>query len=371
MKKRKSALSRLEYNNEQDNLVVAESIPESNSTEIEPEMHSAPSSEPSPAKKKGSPLSKIADRTQDEPSTEESENPTSVITKEDIVADNKDSITAPVVPIKEKKRKKNPFKKTPVFTTVTVSDSPLDKISEATETVEEDTPSNSEVQNEDVIDVSYMLQQDKMEKAEKRSAILKKVLAVLLIFGCVYMLFLIYGVFNTNYIYNENGEIVPQKMTVKQIREMEHFDEIATQYRIGRILYEKVLTLDYRVAAGIEDAKLVAPEYESILEDVESLSIQIQALEVPAKYSQVKNMLATWIQTDVAVYCQRMSQAISQDNAEYAQQAMQYRTIMYNDFSLITENIVVIGQTIDGVDITDIIEWSPDKFVRDNLGAIQ
>lgn len=211
-------------------------------------------------------------------------------------------------------------------------------------------------------------------KREKRRDIqikwVRHIATVLIIAGCVYLLFLIYGVFNTTYIYDDNGNIVPQKMSVESIRELDEYKKFEVQYLQARIIYEKVLTLDYRIAAGVEESMVVAPEYESVLDDVEALSIQLQALEVPAKYSQLKVMLSAWVQTDVAVYCQRMSEAISQNNAQYAQQALEYRQIMYNDFSLITENLVIIGETVDGADLETIVNWSPESYVRENIGAI-
>lgn len=358
MKKRKSALTRLEqFDTHNDSTVV------SNIEEVQEHSSVAVNVPLSSNTEDVSPLSRIS-------SNDVQAEPEISSNVDDTTDDNTEHST--ILPLlnhkSDKRKRRRRFKKTPIFETVSSQEEPLDKIIDIED--EDQASSNNETVLEDTLDVDYMLSQDKEERAERRSVIIKRINAVLLIVGCVYMLFLIYGVFNTTYIYNDKGEIVPQKMTVTQIRETEQYSEIITQYRVSRMLYEKVLTLDYRIAAGVEDPKLVAPEYEDVLEDVESLSIQIQALEVPAKYSQIKNMLSTWVQTDVAVYCQRMSQAVSQDNAEYAQQAMQYRTVMYDDFSLITENVVVMGQNIDGVDIRDIIEWSPDKYVRDNLGAI-
>ena len=208
------------------------------------------------------------------------------------------------------------------------------------------------------------------KQREIRNKWVRRITTVLIIAGCVYLLFLIYGALNTVYIYDDDGNIVPQKMSVKSIRELDEYKDFEMQYLQARIIYEKVLTLDYRIAAGVEESMVVAPEYESVLDDVEALSIQLQALEVPAKYSQLKNMLSVWVQTDVAVYCQRMSEAISQNNAQYAQQALEYRQIMYNDFSLITENLVIIGETVDGADLETIVNWSPEGYVRDNIGAI-
>lgn len=223
---------------------------------------------------------------------------------------------------------------------------------------------------DEALDIEYSINAHKEAKREKRSKIVNKIVSIVLIFGCVYIIFLMYGLVNTQYIYDKNGQIVPQKRTIEQIRKEHEYNSMLSQYVQARTLYEEILRLDYRIAAGVEEQKLVAPEYEEVLEDVEKLLIQIQALDVSTNYSQVKAMLNQWVQTDVAVYCQRMSQAISLNNSEYAEQALEYRTIVYNNFSIITENMVTIGSGVEGMNLDTITNWSPEKFVQENLGAI-
>lgn len=220
------------------------------------------------------------------------------------------------------------------------------------------------------IDIEFSINAHKEAKREKQSKIINKVVSIALIFGCVYIIFLMYGLINTQYIYDKNGQIVPQKLTVDQIKKEHEYNAMLSQYLQARTLYEEILRLDYRIAAGVEEQKLVAPEYEETLEDVEKLIIQIQALDVSTNYSQLKSMLIQWVQTDVAVYCQRMSQAISLNNSEYAKQALEYRTIVYNNFLIITENLVTIGSGIEGMNLETVTNWSPEKFVQEHLGAI-
>lgn len=51
-----------------------------------------------------------------------------------------------------------------------------------------------------------------------------------LIAGCVYVSILIYGVMVTDYNYNENGEIVPEVVSVQDIKEEKAYDTILYQY---------------------------------------------------------------------------------------------------------------------------------------------
>lgn len=208
------------------------------------------------------------------------------------------------------------------------------------------------------------------KRAEERKGKVRKICTVIIIIACIYVAFLIYGLASTEYVYDDTGRVVARVMTIDDIRSLEEFNAVAAQYRQARMLYEKTLVLDYRIAAGQEEPLLVAPEYDRLLEDVEALSIQLSALEYPAEYSQIVNMLTVWVQNDIAIYCQNISRAISQNNAEYAAHAQEYRSLMYNDFSVITENIATLGYAVKGAEIEDIVTWSPEKYVQEEIGGL-
>lgn len=215
-----------------------------------------------------------------------------------------------------------------------------------------------------------MLRIRKDKRAEIRKEKFRKGCTVIIIIACIYVAFLIYGLASTEYVYDDSGRVVARIMTVDDIRSLEDFNDVAAQYRQARMLYEKTLVLDYRIAAGQEEPLLIAPEYDRLLEDVEALSIQLSALDYPAEYSQLVNMLTVWVQNDIAIYCQNISRAISQNNAEYAANAQEYRAIMYNDFSIITENIATLGYAVKGAEIEDIVMWSPEKYVQEEVGGL-
>lgn len=210
----------------------------------------------------------------------------------------------------------------------------------------------------------------KEKENEQKRLLFSKISTIALIVGCVYIIFVIYGVLNTNYIYDDNGNVIPQKLTIEDISNINEFNSIADTYRQIRVLYEEILKLDYRVGAGIEDALLIAPEYEELLDTIEKITIQTQSVTTSSKYTQTMSMLLSWVQTDAAVYCQRMSEAITLNNSDYAQQAIKYREIMYNDFALITENLTTLGASIEGVNVSDMLDWSPESYIQENVGAL-
>lgn len=203
----------------------------------------------------------------------------------------------------------------------------------------------------------------------KRGNLHTKIINFVLIAGCIYLLVLIFGAAVTKYQYNSDGKAVPEKMSVDDIRQKHNFDTILTQYEYCRSLYEKTLLLDYRVAQGQEDTLEIAQEYEALLDDVQNLSVKTDAISVDTKYDQVKSMMVNWIKNDIAVYLQNISAAISENNTEKANNALQDKDRVYDDFSLITQNIVALGSSISGADLTDIKSWTPEDYVDQEING--
>ena len=106
-----------------------------------------------------------------------------------------------------------------------------------------------------------------------------------------------------------------------------------------------------------------------MLDEVSDLSIKTDALEVDSQYSQIKSLLLTWIKDDIAVYLQNMSAAISKNDADTANNALQDKDRVYSDFSVITQNIAATGENIKGVDITDVKEWTPENYVDEEING--
>lgn len=203
----------------------------------------------------------------------------------------------------------------------------------------------------------------------KRGNLHTKIINFILIAGCIYLLVLIFGAAVTKYQYNSDGKAIPEKMSVDDIRQKHNFDTILIQYEYCRSLYEKTLLLDYRVAQGQEDTLEIAPEYEALLDDVQNLSVKTDAISVDTKYDQVKSMMVNWIKNDIAVYLQNISAAISENNTEKANNALQDKDRVYDDFSLITQNIVALGSSISGADLTDIKSWTPEDYVDQEING--
>ena len=199
---------------------------------------------------------------------------------------------------------------------------------------------------------------------------IRVVIMVILILLSAYMIFMIYGLFQTEYIYDDSGAIVPQVMSVSQIRALKNYNEMQSYYLQARSAYEEILVLDYRVSAGYEQPVLIGPEYLALVDKLNELYIQTQGFEPSTEYAQLQGMLLYWIQSDAAPYCGNLSQAIALNDANTASYAQELRANLYNDFSTITANLATMCDTVYGTDPDIITTWSPESFIREHIGDL-
>ena len=115
----------------------------------------------------------------------------------------------------------------------------------------------------------------------------------------------------------------------------------------------------------------IAPDYDELLDkSVESLIIQLNSVSVSAEYTQILDKLKYWLSTDLAVYCQSMSKAIQQNDAESAEKALAFKDACYTDFSQITEMILSLSERVEGTNVVDIYTWSPSNYISEATGGI-
>lgn len=238
---------------------------------------------------------------------------------------------------------------------------------------EEDVEKENYLTEEDISqlnDLDAMMSEENFVQEKKKRKILHRISLVFLTSACTYLVVLIYGSFITEFSYDDKGAIAPVIMSVNDISNKNEYNSLVGMYLQTRSLYEKLLTLDYRMAAGTEDSMSIAPEYESTLDTVSSLTTQIDAAVINSKYTQVKNMLLTWVKTHAAAYCQYMSTAITQNDSNAASEAIAARQVLNDNFQLITQNIITLGREIKGYDLTDISSWSPDGYIMETIEGV-
>lgn len=203
---------------------------------------------------------------------------------------------------------------------------------------------------------------------------LKRGVAIFLIVLSAYMLFLTFGVLNTDYVYNENNEVVPKRVTFGEINELKSFQSLATQYYACRSVYEEVLLLDYRYsnAESHEELVLIASEYWKVTDKMKNIGVAINALKLPSEYTNVKNQLLTWTSEYMYWYCQRMSYSITDNSVEDYNEAVELQKNVYGGFKIISTNLASLGLAVSGaeVDVENISSWSPEKYIDEQTGGL-
>lgn len=237
----------------------------------------------------------------------------------------------------------------------------------------EETEKDSKFVWENDLEIKELETAYKEESAEKRYRRLTQGVNLLIILLCIYTGFLIFGVAVTQYHYSENGTIEAQKLSVSDIREKKEYEKILAQYINLRTIYQSVLLLDYQYDQNADEHMTIATEYEKILDDILKASTQIKALDIDSKYVQLQSMMLSWVDSQneqsIYTYCKLMSAGITENNDDTVNQAIQIENFVDDNFTQITSNFVTLGENINGTDLVDIKEWSPEKYINEKING--
>ncbi len=208
---------------------------------------------------------------------------------------------------------------------------------------------------------------DDAEIKIKRQRFIKRVsiiARILLIVVSVYLCFLIYGLANTDFIYDENGKVAPEVLTVSDIRDLKEYEQIQAYYLRARIIYEDILRLEYKLSLNPESALQIAMDCTKELEVVDKYLTDINGAEYDSKYYKLYENMANWAKVDVALYLQYVSEALTSNDAEAEKNALTFRDNMYNDFASISKNTASLAIATKGAENIGIYEWSPESFIE-------
>ena len=192
---------------------------------------------------------------------------------------------------------------------------------------------------------------------------------------CVYLCFLTYGVVVTEYVYDDDGKVVPQIVTVEDIKKKKEFNKLQDYYLEARRIYEKTLTLDYELGQSADDAVLIASEYSGLVDDVDSLYTKLNGTDFSTKYDVIKGYLLNWLSEHetngfIKDYLTCMPIAIQGNNVDSANRALICKDNTYVEFNIITQLLVSLSKDIKGVDVTDIEDWTVAGYIKENITGV-
>ena len=189
----------------------------------------------------------------------------------------------------------------------------------------------------------------------------KKTIIFLIVIG--YIIFLIYGVVNSDFVTNDKGVTVPVPKSNKEVKETEEFKVVKSYYLRAQNQYKKILDIDIELSKNPESTKLLATKYEKELSFFDAFITDLHTVDVGEEYSIVLDELVAWCSNDICVYLQNMSAALSTNNAEKASNALSDRGRTIVDFNTISDNLTAIGNEIRGVDTIEM-NFDPEEYTR-------
>lgn len=202
------------------------------------------------------------------------------------------------------------------------------------------------------------------ERARRMKSWATKAVTLGVLVLCVYVAFLIYGVTQTYYVYDDAGKIQPEILSIDDKKNLEEYDLMSQYYLRARVLYEETLKLDYRLSVETEQNYLaIAMDYNAMLDKVAKLTVDIDAAEFSTAYSGIHNQILNWVKTDIAVYLQNISAAITNNDSAKAENALISRNVMYADFATLTSNMATLCSSTKGAKNGEIYSWSPESYV--------
>lgn len=202
------------------------------------------------------------------------------------------------------------------------------------------------------------------ERRDAAKARTQKVVTVITIALCLYIAFLIYGLAQTNYVYDDAGNVVPEVLSVDDLNTLAQYKALSDYYLRVRILYEHVLDVDYHLTQDSEKATLIAMEYTDLLDEVSKLATDISASELDTAYNTILSQMYNLVYTHIAVYLQNMAGALTNNNGEQANQALQGRAVIESEFTTLTANMAMLCNATNGARNGEIYQWSPDGYME-------
>lgn len=229
---------------------------------------------------------------------------------------------------------------------------------------------------EEEMEVVALREQWEKEQNKKQHVLLTRVINIFLILGCIYMIFLIFGVSVTTFQYSENGKVEPQIMTAKDIALKKEFDVIRVEYERCQIIYQKLLILTYRLHnAKDEDIQKIAAEFAPLATEIQNTHKKEQGLKVQNEQKLFIEMTLHFLDTSqqycnytASGYTQNKKEDIESSNALWNggvnNQTGEPIVTIGDQFIILHQNILSLGEGLKGVDMIEIKQWSPDKYLN-------
>lgn len=168
----------------------------------------------------------------------------------------------------------------------------------------------------------------------------KKPSRIFLFLGIAYAVFLGIGYFSTPFIPNESGIKEAHVITLQLHEERRVYNDLRNHYLTLRDFISQIEQLDRIREQDTENPFALSTKYADLLPLIEKKEHLpgAKALRVPEKYKGLKD-LSVSIYDNIAIYLQKMRDALAQDNKLTYEQALSYRVVIRQEFEQLHTNL--------------------------------
>lgn len=180
---------------------------------------------------------------------------------------------------------------------------------------------------------------------DKRSFAVSTKIVVALI---IYVFFLVIGIFSTSFVSNPvTGVKEAQIITVQMHEEHVSYNLLKEQYLIIRDL----LTQTQKIDSGFQESHgdqsfIYATKYENLLSVIDKNIPKAKGLAVDSKYNTLLNQVVNIYTNDLAIYLQKMTTALSQQDQTAFLEAMSWREQTITDFEKLRKNMKAFASAV-------------------------
>ena len=208
---------------------------------------------------------------------------------------------------------------------------------------------------------------------EKSYSIKKHIKKVLIIFLVLYVIFLLYGYIITRFYKNPNGEIVPYKVSISDLKMKDDYDALKNQVTDLRILLRDITILDIHFSNGDYTNYEAATLYTKILDEKLDVMIpKVNSMNLQDENASIQKELESILSYDLALYLQNISKALQNGNEGLLSTALEYREKAFKTYEIIISDVKELASELKIEDI-EFFDWSLNEAVKkeDNTAILK
>lgn len=199
--------------------------------------------------------------------------------------------------------------------------------------------------------------------AKCRRAVKKHWLKALLIIGCAYFAFLIFGMLITDYYIDDDGYRRPIEVNYAYLEEREDYRALRDQLDGVCSLMADITVVDIHLSNGDYTDMEAATFYTKALnEQVDLMIPKITALELGDEQTVIQETMETLLSNDVAVYLQKMVEGLRTGNADSVQTALVWRDKAFSSFEILRTDMTNLAKRVKA-DYQSIEDWDLNEAV--------